>query len=93
MVGREYVKMEPEDRKSAVGDFKTPNFIFTIGFLVIGAFLATLGNAITIYSLNIVGIVFMSIGGFVSFIQTWKENRFKSIYILSLIVLIIYLFS
>jgi len=93
MVVREYIKMSAEDRKSAIDDFKTPNFIFTIGFLVVGCFLATMGNAITFQSINMVGIVILGIGGIVSFITTWRENKIKSVYILSLTILAAYLFS
>src|SRR5690625_2658106 len=93
MVGREYIKMSAEDRKSAIDDFKTPNFIFTIGFLVAGCFLATLGNAFTFYGLNIIGIIFIGIGGVVSFITMWRENKIKSVYLLSLTILAAYLFS
>lgn len=93
MVVREYIKMSAEDRKSARDDFKTPNFIFTIGFLVVGCFLATMGNAFTFGSINIVGIVFFGIGGVVSFITMWKESKMKSFYILSLTILAAYLFS
>ena len=43
MVVRAYLKMNPDDQKSAINDFKSSRFIFTIGFIVIGAFLAHLG--------------------------------------------------
>ncbi|UJL45258.1 hypothetical protein KFZ58_12655 [Virgibacillus sp. NKC19-16] len=49
MVVRAYLKMGKEDRMSAMKDFMSSNFIFTIGFLAIGAFLATFGNT---FSLN-----------------------------------------
>src|SRR5699024_12702595 len=78
------MKMHAEDRESAIDDFKTPNFIFTIGFLVVGAFLATLGNAFTVYIIKAVGIVFSGLGGITSFIFMWRENKIKSISILSL---------
>src|SRR5690625_7603556 len=93
MVVREYIKMSAEERKSAIDDFKTPNFIFTISFLVVGCFLATMGNAFTFQSINIVGIVFLDIGGIVTFITPWRESEIKSVYILSVSILTAYLFS
>lgn len=92
MVAREYLNMNREDRKSAIGDFKTPRFIFTIGFLVVGAFLATLGNAVTVHIIKIIGVVLIVLGGFVSFVTMWGENKFKSIFILVLTLVSIYFF-
>jgi len=93
MVVQEYMKMHAEDRESAINAFKTPNFIFTIGFLVVGAFLATLGNAFTVHIIKIVGIVFFGLGGIISFIFMWRENKIKSISILSLTIIAIYFFN
>ncbi|WP_255585203.1 hypothetical protein [Virgibacillus saliphilus] len=85
--------MSSEDRKSAMDDFKRPSSIFTMGFLTAGAFLATLGNALAVHIINIVGIVLLGIGGIVSFLHTWRKNKLKSIYILLLFLLSIFLLS
>ena len=42
MVVRAYLKMNPDDQKSAINDFKSHHFILTIGFLVMGACAAEL---------------------------------------------------
>ena len=53
MVVRAYLKMNPDDQKSAINDFKSSRFIFTIGFIVIGAFLAHVGF---LFSVSIIEI-------------------------------------
>src|SRR5699024_8089933 len=92
MVTREYLRMSKEDRQSAKSDFKTPNFIFTIEFLIAGAFLISMGHTLTIQIIKIVGIVLLFIGGIVKSASIWrKKNKLKSIIILALILLSIYL--
>src|SRR5699024_5804692 len=93
MGDQEYMKMHAEDRESAIDDFKTPNFIFTIGFSVVGAFLATLGKAFTGSIIIAVGIIFSGLGGITSFIFMWRENKIKSISILSLTIIAISFFN
>lgn len=85
MVVREYLKMGKEDRKGAIDDFKTPGFIFTIVFVVVGAFLANLGNMLTVHIIKLVGIVLLAIGGIVLCVDTWRKNKLKGTLILLLI--------
>ena len=63
MVVRAYLKMNPDDQKSAINDFKSSRFIFTIGFIVIGAFLAHLGFLFSVSIIKFVGLVFFALGG------------------------------
>lgn len=93
MVAREYFKMNKEERKSAMRDFKTPGFIFTIGFLVTGAFLATLGNTFTVNIIKMVGIVLVIIGGIVSTVDKWKRNKMGSMFIFMMVTVAIFLLS
>src|SRR5699024_9481418 len=93
MVVQQYMKMHAEDRESAIDAFKTPNFIFTILFLVVGALLATLGIAVTVHIINVVGLAFSGLGAIISFIFMLRENKIKSISILSLTIIAIYFFN
>ena len=85
MVVRAYLRMNMEDRKSAINDFKSSSFIFTIGFIVIGAFLAHLGFLFSVSIIEIIGIVFFALGGIFSAFDTWKKSKTKSVFILVLI--------
>lgn len=90
VIVRGYRKMNSDDRKSVINDLKRVDFILTIGFLVIGAFLATLASAFTVAYLKVIGIIFFCIGGVISFIMMWKVNKLKSIYILTFTILAVY---
>jgi hypothetical protein len=72
---REYLKLNKDDRKSALKDFKSPQFIFTLGFCIAGAFLALLGNLLTISAINLLGILLLVISGVVSFVLIWKKIK------------------
>ena len=85
MVVRAYLKMNIEDRKSAINDFKSSRFIFTIGFIVIGAFLAHVGFLFSVSIIEMIGLVFFALGGIFSAFDTWKKSKTKSVFILVLI--------
>lgn len=72
MVVRAYLKMGKEDRMSAMKDFMSPPFIFTIGFMVIGCFLTTFRNAFAVTIIKIIGIVLLIIDGIVSVLDMWR---------------------
>ena len=91
MVVRAYLKMNMEDRKSAINDFKSSRFIFTIGFIVIGAFLAHVGFLFSVSIIEIIGIVFFALGGIFSAFDTWKKSKTKSVFILVLISVALFL--
>ncbi|KHF37902.1 hypothetical protein [Halalkalibacter okhensis] len=90
MVIRTYLKMNVDDRKSAKSDFKTPRFIFTIGFTIVGIFIAQIGSILRTEIVNTIGIIILAIGGMVSVVDTWRKNRFRSILISLLIMFAIY---
>ncbi|PJO43398.1 hypothetical protein [Lysinibacillus xylanilyticus] len=54
MVVRGYLKMNTDDKKSAINDFMSRHFIFTIGFIVIGFFFTQLG---TLFAVSIIRIM------------------------------------
>lgn len=85
MVIRAYLRMNMEDRKSAINDFKSSRFTFTIGFIVIGAFLAQLGFLFSVSIIEFIGLVFFALGGFFSAFDTWKKGKINSVFILILI--------
>ena len=86
MVVRAYLKMNIEDQKSAMNDFKSSRFISTIGFIVIGAFLAHVGFLFSVSIIEMIGIVFFfALGGIFSAFNTWKKSKIKSVFILVLI--------
>ena len=85
MVVRAYLRMNIEDRKSAINDFKSSRFIFTIGFIVIGAFLTNLGFLFSIRTTKFIGLIFFALGGIFSAFDTWKKSETKSVFILVLI--------
>ena len=91
MVVRAYLKMNTDDRKSAFNDFKSARFIFTIGTIVIGAFLAHLGFLFSVSIIEMIGLVFFALGGIFSAFDTWKKSKIKSVFILVLISVAIYL--
>lgn len=84
MVVRGYLKMNTDDKKSAMNDFKSRRFILTIGFMVMGAFFAHLGSLFAIRIMELIGIVFFVLGGFLSAINMWNKNKIKSVIILVL---------
>ena len=85
MVVRAYLKMNPDDQKSAINDFKSHHFILTIGFLVMGAFIRHLGILFNINTIEVIGIAFFALGGIFSAFDTWKKSKIKSVFILVLI--------
>ncbi|MFJ5770105.1 hypothetical protein [Psychrobacillus sp. NPDC093180] len=85
LVIREYVKMDKEDKKSAINDFKSRRFIFTGGFLLLGAFLAHLGSLFTLNIVGVIGGIFVVLGGIVSTVNLWNKSRNKSILMIILI--------
>jgi len=81
MVVIAYLKMSKEDKKDVKKDFSSPHFIFTIGFLVIGFFLTSVGKLLMVDMLKVIGIPLMCIAGMVMTVDRWKENKTKSIFI------------
>jgi hypothetical protein len=92
MVVRAYLKMSRAEKNEALSDFRKPQFIFTIGFMVTGAFAAHVGRLISIPKVGTIGIMLLFTGLVVSAIQTWKFSKRSSAFIISIaLVLVIFL--
>ncbi|MFF5399498.1 hypothetical protein ACFY4F_19305 [Peribacillus butanolivorans] len=91
MVVRGYLKMNTDDKKAVINDFSSRRFIFTIGFFVIGAFFTHLGTLFAISIIKVIGIVLLILGGIFSMLDMWKESKIKSMLILVLLSVVIFL--
>ena len=87
---RTYLKMNTEDQKSAMNDFKSRRFILTIGFMVMGAFLTHLGSLFSIKNMELIGIVFFTLGGILSAVDIWNKSKIKSVNIMIILVLTVW---
>ena len=87
MITRSYLKMNNDDRKSALNDFKSCRFLTTTGFMLIGAFLTHIGFLIAIRLIEVIGIVFFALGGILSVTYMWNKSKTKSVILLALIAL------
>lgn len=87
---RAYLKMDINDRNDAKKDFKKPHFIFTIGFLAAGLFIAQIGSILSINFINVIGTIILIIGGIVSAIDIWDRNKLKSMLVLPLLVVVVF---
>lgn len=74
-------------------DFKIPHFIFTIGFLAVGLFIAQIGSILSINFINIIGTLILIIGGIVSAIDIWGRSKLKSMLVLPLLAVAIFLLN
>ncbi|QDQ02372.1 hypothetical protein FOH38_18880 [Lysinibacillus fusiformis] len=91
MVVRGYLKMNPDDKKLAMHDFKSRRFIFTIGFIVIGYFLTHVGTLFALSFIQLIGVTLMILGGILSMLTTWKKSKISSILILVVLSIVIYI--
>ncbi|WJE17131.1 hypothetical protein QRD89_07210 [Halobacillus sp. ACCC02827] len=92
-VGMTYVKMEPEERKEAREEITSPSFIVTIGFLVVGGFLASLGQTGSVPLINRIGIALLAISGITTAVGAWRNNKGKSVRAVILTSITIYFFT
>ena len=90
MVVRAYLKMDPDDQRSAINDFKSRHFILTIGFLGKRAFVAHLGILFSISIIKIIGIIFFTLGGIFSTIDIWERSKIRSVFTLVLVFVAIF---
>lgn len=91
MVVRGYLKMNTDDKKSAINDFKSRHFILTYGFTIVGFFFLHIGTLFAVSLVKITGLVLMILGGIFSASTTWKNSKIKSILIPVLLFIIIYI--
>lgn len=83
--------MSEEEQQEAMTDFKSPRFIFTIGFNVIGAFLATLGGLLKVDGMKMSGYIFITIGIIVAIVTMWKTSKLRSILLLLLLFVFVFI--
>ncbi|MGE7094309.1 hypothetical protein ACQKII_23340 [Lysinibacillus sp. NPDC048646] len=91
MVVRGYLKMNPDDKKSAMHDFRSRHFIVTIGFIVIGYFLTHVGTLFAVSIIQIIGVTLMILGGILSMLTRWKKSKISSMLILVVLSIVIYI--
>lgn len=88
-----YLKMNETERQDVKDEFTRPRFIFTIGILLGGFFLAMLGNALKLDIIIWIGVALIVIGGIGTVIDTWKEGaKGRGVYILVLIIIAVTVF-
>lgn len=90
MVVRAYLKMNPDDQRSAINDFESLHFILTIGFLVIGAFIAHVGILFSLRLIKIIGIIFFILGGIISAFDIWNKSKVRSVFMLVVVLVVIF---
>lgn len=81
MVAGTYLKMDKDERCEVLENFKSLHFISTINLLVIGAFLTSLGNLVSINTLKYVGIILFAVAGVISGVIMWKKSKLRSVII------------
>lgn len=79
MIVRTYLKMDYNDKRIAINDFRTHRFIFTTGFIILGAFFIHLGLLLNLSILKLIGFVFLTLGGFLSTLNKWNKSKNKSV--------------
>lgn len=89
---RGYLKMNPEDQKSAMSDFKSNSLIFSIVLIATGGFLWHAGTLFAIRAIEIPGFILLIIGGMGAVLKLWKDSKWRSISILVVISLGAYLY-
>lgn len=84
-----YLKMTKEEKNDVIKEFTSSRFIFTIGFLVTGIFLDSLGNLLTLNIMKLLGTPLIIVAGTNIVVDQWKKNKVKSILITLLILVLI----
>ncbi|MBU8854904.1 hypothetical protein C2I27_16185 [Priestia megaterium] len=82
----EYFKLSKTEKKEAIRDLTSLKSIVTIGFILIGGVMASLGRVLSLLPLRVIGIFILAIGGIVGAVEAWKTERKRSIVILVFIV-------
>ncbi|MFD2655200.1 hypothetical protein ACFSUP_03695 [Gracilibacillus thailandensis] len=90
MVISAYIRMDSEDRASAKQDLTSPQSIFTVGFLLIGHFVTSVGNLFGIHFIKYMGIVILVVGGVTCTLDVWKKSKVKGALVPVLISVAIY---
>ncbi|AEN91613.1 MULTISPECIES: hypothetical protein [Priestia] len=82
----EYFKLSKTEKKEAIRDLTSLKSIVTIGFILIGGVMASLGRVLSLLPLHVIGIFILATGGIVGAVEAWKTERKRSIVILVFIV-------
>lgn len=86
-----YMRMNAEEKREVRESFGTLEFICTVGFLIIGAFLLSVGNGFEFFIAKVMGLVFIVPGAILMTISVWKRSKMKSIIFLFFFSVMIYL--
>lgn len=66
--------MSKDDKNDVKKTFKSPHFILTLGFLVTGYFLSSLGNLLTLEIMKLIWVPLRIIAGITISVDLWKEK-------------------
>ena len=82
LILKAYIKMNEEEIKSAMDDFKSKRFIVTIGFMLAGTFLSHAGMLFDLLIMKGIGIILFALGGVISTKDMWKVSKTKSVFLI-----------
>ncbi|MGG1686532.1 hypothetical protein [Pseudalkalibacillus sp. NRS-1564] len=74
-----YKKMNAKEKREVRESFGTLEFLCTGGFLIIGAFLLSVGNVFEFFIAKVMGLVFIVPGAILMTIRVWKRSKMRSI--------------
>ncbi|MGE6204526.1 hypothetical protein [Guptibacillus hwajinpoensis] len=86
-----YIRMNAEEKREVRESFGTLEFICTVGFLIIGAFLLSVGNVFDFFIVKVMGLVFIVPGAILMTISVWKKSKKRSIIFLLFFSVMIFL--
>ncbi|MFP3359425.1 hypothetical protein R0K17_19010, partial [Planococcus sp. SIMBA_143] len=85
-----YVKMSETERKEVRETFLTLKSLFTGGFIGLGLFVVAIGDALTINSLKVVGLLFLIPGTVFTSVIVWKRSKVKGMTTVLFLSVVIY---
>ncbi len=86
-----YIRMNAEEKREVRESFGTLEFICTGGFLIIGAFLLSVGNVFDFFIAKVMGLVFIVPGAILMTISVWKKSKKRSVIFLLFFSVMIFL--
>ncbi|MCA0173961.1 hypothetical protein [Bacillus sp. RAR_GA_16] len=88
-----YLRFSKSEQKEVRETFLTLKTLFSIGFVGIGLFLISIGDALTLNSVKIIGLLFLLPGTVFTAGMIGKRNKIKGMITLVLIAGVIYLWG
>ena len=85
-----YAKMSETERKEVRETFLTLKSLFTGGFIGLGLFVVAIGDALTINSLKVVGLLFLIPGTVFTSVIVWKRSKVKGMTTVLFLSVVIY---